>query len=175
MENEEKLEIELWDKQPGEAKQWFLRFQRYYLYRGLARSVRRAYIAFMTENFPDKAEDLIVAGRSYMQWLEAAKKFNWKTRAEAWDESRNHSLQLEVQEASKFLMQNTLKAAESLVGSLSNPRVAVAAANSILDRTGLPTLSKLEVAGIQSAVSADELAKVKEAVTKWEKEQQEDG
>jgi len=160
--------VELWDRQPGESKQWFLRFQRYYLYRGLARSVRRAYIAFVKENYPSKAEDEIALNAAYNHWLGAAKEYRWRVRAEAWDEHRNEELQKEVLDASRFLMENARAAAQALIDALVSPRLQVIAANSILDRIGVPTVSRQELLNVQVPVSADDLAKVKEIVQEWE-------
>lgn len=166
-ENEDGLEI--WDKQKGESKMWFLRFQRYYLYRGLARSVRRAYSAFLQENYPTKFEDIIIAGKGYTTWLRAARKYNWKARAEAWDEMRNEELRKGILEASRFLMDNAMSAAEALVEALTSARLQVTAANSILDRVGLPSVSRQELLNVNVPVTADELAQMKEAVKEWEK------
>lgn len=167
----ENVEVELWERQPGEPKHWYLRFLRYYLYRGLARSVRRAYVAFVKENYPGKAEDIIVRGRSYGQWLKAAKRYGWRERAEAWDMYRNNELRREVLEASRFLMEHARDAAETLVESFKNPRLAVSAANSVLDRAGLPAVSRQELVDYQVQLSADELAKIKNEVKNWEEEE----
>jgi hypothetical protein len=159
---------DLWDRQPGEPKRWFLRFQRYYLYRGLARSVRRAYAAFLQENYPSKADDLLASGQAYHVWLQAAKEFSWRQRAEAWDEYRNDELRREVLQASRFLMENALKAVEALVNALVSPRLTVVAANSILDRVGLPSVSRQELLSAQLPVSADDLGQMKDVVRAWE-------
>lgn len=160
---------EAWDRLPGEPRNWFLRFQRYFLYRGLARSVRRAYAAFVQENYPTKAEDVLASGRGYNAWLQHAKEYRWKQRAEAWDEQRNYELRATVLEASRFLMENTMNATIALVKALESPRLTVVAANSILDRAGLPSVSKMELLNMQTELSADDLAKVKDIVSEWEK------
>jgi hypothetical protein len=167
LEHEEVVR-ELWDRRLDEPKQWFLRFQRYYLYRGLGRSVRRAYNAFAQENYPSKAEDMMQSSAGYGVWLKRAQDYDWKIRAEAWDESRNEELHRSVLEASRYLMDNSMKAAEALVKALESARLQVVAANSILDRVGLPSVSKQELLNANLSVSADDLSKMQDAVKAWE-------
>jgi hypothetical protein len=159
---------EVWLRQPNEPKKWFLRFERYYLYAGLSRTIRKAYAAAMQEQYPKTYSDILAAGRGFQSWLAAAKEYRWKDRADAWDEAQNEEMRLEVLRASRFLMSKAMDAAEALIDALSNPRLQVSAANAILNRIGMPEVTKQELLDVQVPVSADELARVKDAVKKWE-------
>jgi hypothetical protein len=167
-------ENEIWDRQENEPSLWFMRFQRYYLYRGLARSIRRAWYAFVQENYPTKADSIMASRRGFQTWMKVARDFNWKDRSDAYDVSRNEELHKTVLQASRFLMDESMSAAEALVAALVNPRLSVAAANAILDRVGLPSVSKQELLNANLDFTADEMAKVNKAVKAWELSQEVD-
>ncbi len=177
--NEEDLtpdrhELKSWDRRTGEPKLWFLRFQRYYLYRGLARSLRRAFAAFLRENFPedDKWQEMYSMLTGFGTWRAMATQWEWEARANAWDEERNEEILGTVEQARMFLKEHAIDAAEALLVALSSPRLTVAAANAILDRAGIPAVQKLENLNANVPVTADDLSSAQEEIERWKAEQQ---
>ena len=167
MIDEETTELQPWDLKPGEPRVWFLRFQRYYLYRGLARSLRKAFATFLQENYPDQWEDRFAVLKGFKQWQAMASRWQWQERAMKWDQSRNKEV-LDVVEASRqFLKEHSINAAQALVEALDNGRLQVAAANSILDRAGIPPVQRIESYNENVELTADDLASAQEEVDKW--------
>lgn len=70
-----------WERQDGESARWHMRFKRY-LAGGHTRSVNAVYEAERREK-QGKPSNKISAC-----WYEAARRWNWEARAEAWDEEQ---------------------------------------------------------------------------------------
>lgn len=165
------VEPKPWDRLPDEPIQWYRRFERYYLLHGLIRSVRRAYVYFLKETDPVKYEEVQQrASPTLNTWNAAAIKWKWESRADAWDAERNDELRRKVQEGSLSLKDLTLDAISALQQALTNPRLCVSAAREILDRAGLPSVSKIEMSG-KTSISADELAMASQELRKWQEAQ----
>lgn len=69
---------ELWIRQSGEPGRWFSRFETYRLL-GPRRTLEAAFDAC-------KKSEGLTGGRPGTQWYEIAKQWDWKRRAEAWDD-----------------------------------------------------------------------------------------
>jgi hypothetical protein len=165
------IEPKKWDRLPDEPLQWYRRFERYYLLHGLVRSVRRAYVYFLKETDPDKYEEVRQRSSPTLNtWNRAAFQWKWEERADAWDAERNDELRRKVQEGSLSLKDLTLDAIEALHQALTNPRLCVSAAREILDRAGLPSVSKIEMSG-RTSISADELATAAQELQRWQEAQ----
>jgi hypothetical protein len=151
-----------WDRQPNEPEEWFFRFQKYYLMLGLTRSIRKAYDLYVAETSPlDSA-----AGKgktSNRKWVEASKKYNWAERADAYDREVFQESVAVVQEAAQKIRLNAGKAVDALIEALGNPRLSVAAANSLLDRAGVETAT----INLSHDLTADDLAAAEEKLAKW--------
>jgi hypothetical protein len=74
---------EPWERQPGEPNLWFSRFQRYLL-AGPSRSLLGTVNGERTEKGREKQSK--VPG----SWNQAFARWNWRERAEAWDERVRH-------------------------------------------------------------------------------------
>ena len=75
-------EQDVWERQDGEPNKWYSRFV-IFLQMGPSRSLLGAVNIEKDRNGQKKAE--VSAPTS---WREAAKQWNWRARAEAWDEYR---------------------------------------------------------------------------------------
>lgn len=159
---------ELWDQWEGEPTRWFLRFQRYYLYRGLVRSVRSAYKMFLAEHYPENHRDMFSVLRGYGPWTRMAKKWSWVARAEAWDRLQNDLVYQSVEEARRLIQSNAVAAAEALIAALVNPRLTVAAANSLLDRANIPATARRENVNKNLTLTVEDLEKAKREAQQWE-------
>ena len=73
-------ELKPWDKQEGESNRWFRRFSAYRL-SGPGRSIQG--IANKEKVMRGRTESRYTPG----SWRNASKTWNWKVRAEAWDQS----------------------------------------------------------------------------------------
>jgi hypothetical protein len=70
----------LWDRQPNEPARWFARFETYRLL-GPSRTIEAAFQAeARTAN--------LTAARPGQAWYNAAQRYDWQTRAEAWDNAQ---------------------------------------------------------------------------------------
>jgi hypothetical protein len=108
---------ESWDRQPDEPNLWFSRFERYRL-AGSGRSLRAAVNADLTDQGKKKRS---IPGA----WSRAATRWQWRERAEAWDEYERqqaraaHALEVEemnarhIQEA-KALQNKAIQRLKSL-------------------------------------------------------------
>ena len=72
---------EPWEQQPGEPNLWYARFERYRL-DGPSRSLLGTLNAERQQRAATKAKSLSQA------WASNAKKWHWRSRAEAWDEQQ---------------------------------------------------------------------------------------
>jgi hypothetical protein len=86
-----------------------------------------------------------------------ARLWRWQERAGAWDESERLRLEARVRAALDDLMEAAPEAVQALVDSLADPRERVRAANSILDRAGLPVTIRQETYDRKPPRSAREL------------------
>ncbi len=77
-ERDELDERKEWDRKDGEPLIWFARFERFRK-DGTTRSLTRLYNFY--RNSPKKSDN------APMLWREIAKKWDWRARAEAWDEA----------------------------------------------------------------------------------------
>lgn len=81
-----------WERQPKETDIWFDRFQRF-LYLGVTRSIYQAYITERMDKATRKKQKEAgkeeISARSGLpkSWRDAAKRWNWKYRATAFDDA----------------------------------------------------------------------------------------
>lgn len=75
-------ETKPWDRQPGERNLWYDRFTRYRLI-GATRSLLGIYKLDLQERGRKGKKEPTRAAES---WRKASAEWNWKARAEAWDE-----------------------------------------------------------------------------------------
>lgn len=73
------IEAKPWDQQPGESALWFGRFTQYRLL-GPRRSIDSAHRA-------SKPIEGLTGQTAGAHWFKAAREWDWKARAEAWDEA----------------------------------------------------------------------------------------
>jgi hypothetical protein len=78
-EGRESTEAKPWDQQAGESSFWFNRFTQYRLL-GPRRSIDSAHRA-------SKPVEGLTGQTAGSHWFKAAKEWNWKERAEAWDQA----------------------------------------------------------------------------------------
>ncbi len=72
-----------WDRQPGEPTLWFKRFS-VYLLMGPTRTVTAAYCDEFARRHPGKT----CKPRSATHWRVLSARWNWRTRADAWDKEQ---------------------------------------------------------------------------------------
>ena len=159
-----------WDQQEGEDDNWYLKFERYYLLKGLARSIRGATAYFMRETNPEQYERRKNDKTLSMQWYAIADQYDWYPRALAYDRWMNQQLRKEVENTIRKMMELTPDAVAALQQALSSPRLGVAAAKEILDRGGVPAKSIHEIEQRTTVITSDDLAKAKEDAEKWARE-----
>jgi len=70
-----------WEQQPGEPNLWFSRFQLY-LELGLTRTLQKAYRRCAAQR--DRPSPS-VAGHPNPHWCDAARRWQWRARAQVWD------------------------------------------------------------------------------------------
>jgi hypothetical protein len=68
----------LWERQDGESARWFMRF-RNYLSLGSKRSINGTY------ELERKEKQLKASTKAGPEWYNAAKRYQWQLRADAWD------------------------------------------------------------------------------------------
>lgn len=78
------VNVEIWQRQPGEPGKWYSRFEVYRLL-GPNRTIEEAY------RLVAHAEGLRGAHPG-ASWTEIRKRWSWRQRAEAWDESERQTL-----------------------------------------------------------------------------------
>jgi hypothetical protein len=71
-----------WERQEGESARWFLRF-RNYLALGSKRSINAAY------EQERKDKQVKASTKAGPEWYNAAKRYNWKIRADAYDQDQD--------------------------------------------------------------------------------------
>jgi hypothetical protein len=106
----EVLGVRPWDQMPKEPPRWYFRFERFRR-QGAARSI----LATVKE---EEAE----AGRPKTTkwppgaWVRAAKRWSWKTRAEAWDRAELDRLRKQEVEAAEQMRRCHIAAGQAALG-----------------------------------------------------------
>lgn len=167
-------EVKLWHRQSDEPLRWYQIFVKYYLGMGLRRTLHGAYLRFLEETDQQAAEKHLVEGRAQApaRWRDMAIKWDWRKRAESYEEEQTALAQAAVDEASRMIRLEAPHAVRALILALDEMRNRVPAANAILDRSGLPAVTRQEVANV--TISADDLAAARKEVEEWESQQQQE-
>jgi hypothetical protein len=165
-DSQKEPEVRPWEQVAEEPDEQYKWFSQYYLPLGFQRTIRGAYSTYViNENPPGKAR--LGKGGEGHTWYKAAEDWEWGRRARAYDEAMGREAEAVVKQAVLKLKTSTVQAVDTLIKNLESPRNAVAAANSILDRGGVPAKSTSEV--LQTVhVTADEMAQAVKEVTEWE-------
>lgn len=100
-------------------------------------------------------------------WTMAAKRYRWRERAVAWDQELTRRASEEVTKSMIALRAATPKAVATLILKLTDPKLAVAAAKEILDRGGVPAVTK-QVLTHKLDVTSDEMAEATKEAHEWE-------
>jgi len=157
-----------WLQMDKEPDLWYQRFVKYYLPLGIGRTLLKALMAYYQTEEPEKYELALMNARQSvgMTWSQMASAWLWRDRAKQYDAIRFQEASKSIDQARTIILENTGKAAQTLVTSLDNPRTAVAAAKEILDRGGIPGTIVRENRVVP--FTADELARAREEVGEWE-------
>ncbi|MEK6239022.1 MAG: hypothetical protein N2C14_30270, partial [Planctomycetales bacterium] len=83
----------IWERQSGEQTVWFERFERYRML-GPERSASEIYRQEMLASNPDKPP-----GRIPANWRNAVEKWEWESRAAAWDDEHRQRTAREMETA----------------------------------------------------------------------------
>lgn len=162
----DKDETPPWHPLEGEPSEWYTRFERFFLMRGPARSVQSAYRLWVTS----EGREVGTKGMKDVTnvWTEMSRRYSWKARAFAYDGEINRRIMLQVEEASRRLRNAAPQAVDALVAALASPRLQVAAAKEILDRAGLPAVTRQEIRTHMSFTTED-MEEAHAEVAEWEK------
>jgi hypothetical protein len=157
-----------WHRIEDEPPLWYERFAKYYLMLGPSRSILKAYMQHLAIEHPKQYEEYALRPRQSAAtgWSDQARKWNWRIRAEAYDKFQYGEAVMKIAEARETLLRAASLAAQALVANLNNPRLAVAAAKEILDRTGIAAESIVH--HTQSELNADDLATAAREVKEWQ-------
>lgn len=155
-----------WWPQPDEPDLWYYRFERFYLMQGPTRSVQSSYRLWILSEGRELGSKALKDVSN--TWLERTRAYNWQARAMDYDGEINRRILLKVEAASRRLRDAAPLAVEALINSLGVPRYAVQAAKEILDRAGLPAVTRQEIR-TQIAFSTEDLEEAREEVESWEK------
>ena len=159
-----------WLQLEGESGLWYSRFLLYYLPQGPARTLTQAFVKHLKAEKPELAEEKEAQGHyitAQRTWVEAARKYRWRERAEEFDRHSVMEFQQHVAEARRTLIQNAGEAAKTLVANLKNPRQGVAAAKEILNRAGLPSATIVGHTRVQP-YSTDDFIRARAELENWE-------
>lgn len=157
------IEAMPWDILTDEPVEWHERFLTFYCALGFSRSLRKAFLLHQSY-----MGDLAVECPPASEWTIAARKFEWKRRATAWDQNARLEVLKRVEQAKHDLMELSVDAVEALGDSLKVPRTRVSGAKAILDRAGLPAASEVQHKVVP--YSGDELNQAAEELEEWEKQ-----
>jgi hypothetical protein len=157
-----------WLQQPGEPYGWYGRFERYYLLQGIGRSVMGAEKLWKMDT--GRPINRRVMHQASPMWVHWSRRCNWIARAQAWDQYMTKRATEDVAFAMRRLRQATPAAVNALITRLDDPKLAVQAAREILDRGGIPAVTKQQVTQAVSFTSDDMADAAKEA-EEWEKQQ----
>jgi hypothetical protein len=160
-----------WDRFPDEPIEWYNIFKQYYLVLGSRRSIRLAFEFYLRVENPAHHADIDPNDVRYVpqHWNEAATRYSWAERALSYDDEKIPDFsELYVQTALEYLRENAMEAAKALVEALKNERTRVQAANSILNRSGVPEISEiLFKAGV--IITSDDMAAASGRIEEWQK------
>ncbi len=156
-----------WWPLPDEPANWYYRFERFYLMQGPSRALQAAYRMWQL------AEGRKTPGAKALKeiehsWVETAIKYRWQERAMDYDGEINRRIFARVEAASRRLRDATPLAVEALINALGVPRYAVQAAKEILDRAGLPAVTRQEVQ-TRVAFTTEDLEAARAEVESWER------
>jgi hypothetical protein len=159
-----------WDRLEGEPIEWYEIFFQYFLPLGSQRTVRNAFEFYIRVNNPSHYSDVDPDDIKFAphHWSAAAAQWKWAERALAFDgEKVPDFAEVYVSTALEFLRSNAMTAAKALVEALKNERTKVQAANSILNRSGVPEVSEvLFKAGV--IITSDDMAAASGKVDDWQ-------
>lgn len=162
-----------WGQRPDEGAREFNFFYKYYLPLGFSRSLRKAYLLYLSEVEPDK----VVVAQKEGKWLDAtaewrmiANEYDWKGRANAFDKEAMAEAIQAVEDAAKKIRMAAPQAVDALIDNLKNPRNGVAAANSLLDRAGVKTATIV----ISKEFKAEDMAQAEEELRQWQQTRDQD-
>lgn len=155
-----------WNRRDDEPVAWYERFIRYYIPLGTTRSLFKAYKVCLAIEDPKQLEKLDDKSNTPLDWSRAANEYEWVERAAAYDE-KMFSDEGAVELARQLLKNSALDAATTLHRALSNPRLQVAAAKEILDRSGVLAAS-IQLSK-ELPFTADEMAEATKEIEEWEK------
>ena len=166
-----------WTQQDEEPGMWFQRFVRYFLPLGPGRSLYGAYQLMMESEFPSVAkarkekykDNPGAKPQQITSWGKQARIWKWHERSKAFDRFTYKAAQAMVDQARITLLGSAEKAAQALVGALTNPRLQVAAAKEILDRAGLPGTTNVGLGPIEK-FTADEFRLAEQDLEEWEQQ-----
>lgn len=169
-------EKQAWQRMENEPKRWYNIFMKYYLGGGFQRSVRAAWLSFLEENEPDKLDRALQTRGVPKNWHAIAARWDWHERADAWEVHQSDLSMAAVEAASRMLRQNAPTAVAALVDALDRDKEAVRAAAEILNRGGLPAVSKQEVDQTVQ-LSSDDMKAAQKELEEWEakKKQEQSG
>lgn len=163
-----------WDRRPDEPEVWYRIFRDYFLPLGDRRSLRNAFEFFVRVETPKQYRELDPENitRTPSHWNQIALDWEWAKRALEYDESKMPDFaSAYVQQVLTYLQTNALNAAHGLVQALNNDRTRVQAANSILNRIGVPETSNINLA-MGVTFTSDELAAAANRIEEWKTKKQ---
>ena len=152
-----------WLPLEGETELWHQRFVRYYLSQGLNRTVAGAYRVFC------RAEGRELKYSTHgcpTNWTDMARLHEWPERARAYDRHVSAIVNDQITRASLLLKLIAPEAVIALRMGLQSPRNSVNAAREILDRAGLPAVTKT-ILEDGSSISSDEMAAATKDLQDW--------
>jgi hypothetical protein len=158
-----------WDLIEGEPEVWYNIFRDYYLPLGDQRSVRNAFELYLRVEKPKQYEDLDPEHLTHFpqHWGDMAARYQWALRAIEYDKEKVPNFaSVYVNQVLEFLGAHATQAAQALVDALRNERTRVQAANSILNRVGVPETTEISLKkGV--TFSSDEMAEASKKVDEW--------
>jgi len=156
-----------WTRMEDEDLIWYERFIRFYLPLGTTRTLFQAYKLMLSIEDPEKLDSIDNKNSNTpAEWSKMADKYHWLERAMAYDE-KMYSDGGAVELAREFIKNSSFKAAQTLEAALNNPRLMVAAAKEILDRSGVLAASINLNKDVE--FTADEMAEAMKDVDEWTK------
>ena len=88
----------IWNQQSGEPDHWYQRFQ-VYLRLGTTRSIDQSYRQTIDTDHIKSSRSTHEPKRAGSQWQTVSKRWNWKSRALAWDQTSLQPLHEQLQTA----------------------------------------------------------------------------
>lgn len=157
-----------WDQREGEPEVWYSIFRTYYLPLGPRRSLRRAFELYLRSEKPERYKELDPDGvtKAPQHWNPKSRDWDWPLRARMYDAEQLDVTSAQIEHVLTYLRDNSINAAQALVDALQNPRTQVQAANSILNRSGVPETTEIKING-GTSITSDEMAAAEEKVRQW--------